>query len=102
MCLPIWLEDLRAAGLLHDIGKLDVSRELLYKAAQFTQEEYEEMQRHVERGVAAYHVPTTIRSWEEASLPEKEHALIFSLPVAEKYYVRAAWRGWVLKVDRGV
>jgi putative nucleotidyltransferase with HDIG domain len=46
------LEDLRAAGLLHDIGKLDVSRELLYKAAQFTQEEYEEMQRHVERGVA--------------------------------------------------
>ena len=46
------LEDLRAAGLLHDIGKLDVSRELLYKAAQFTKEEFDEMQRHVERGVA--------------------------------------------------
>ena len=46
------LEDVRASGLLHDIGKLDVSRELLYKAAQFTKEEFEEIQRHVERGVA--------------------------------------------------
>ncbi|MGH9202380.1 MAG: HD-GYP domain-containing protein, partial [Vicinamibacterales bacterium] len=49
---PERLEDLRAAGLLHDIGKLDISRELLYKAAQFTKEEFEEMQLHVERGVA--------------------------------------------------
>jgi putative nucleotidyltransferase with HDIG domain len=46
------IEDIRAAGLLHDIGKLDISRELLYKAAQFTAEDYEIMQRHVERGVA--------------------------------------------------
>jgi putative nucleotidyltransferase with HDIG domain len=46
------IEDIRAAGLLHDIGKLDISRELLYKAAQFTHEEYTEMQSHVERGVA--------------------------------------------------
>jgi response regulator RpfG family c-di-GMP phosphodiesterase len=30
------IEDIRAAGLLHDIGKLDVSRDLLAKAAQFT------------------------------------------------------------------
>ena len=34
------IEDVRAAGLLHDIGKLDISRDLLYKAAQFTREEY--------------------------------------------------------------
>jgi putative nucleotidyltransferase with HDIG domain len=46
------IEDVRAASLLHDIGKLDVSRSLLYKAARFTAEEYEEMQRHVERGAA--------------------------------------------------
>ena len=46
------IEDIRAAGLLHDIGKLDISRDLLHKAAQFTSQEYEEMQRHVERGVA--------------------------------------------------
>ncbi len=46
------IEDVRAAGLLHDIGKLNVSRDLLYKAAQFTREEYGEMQRHVDKGVA--------------------------------------------------
>ena len=49
---PDRIEDVRAAGLLHDIGKLDISRELLYKAAQFTPEEYHEMQTHVEKGVA--------------------------------------------------
>ena len=46
------IEDIRAAGLLHDIGKLNVSHELLYKAAQFTQAEYEQMQQHVDKGVA--------------------------------------------------
>jgi putative nucleotidyltransferase with HDIG domain len=45
------IEDVRAASLLHDIGKLDVSRELLYKAARLTHEEYQQMQRHVEKGV---------------------------------------------------
>jgi hypothetical protein len=30
------IEDVRAAGLLHDIGKLDISRDVLGKAAQFT------------------------------------------------------------------
>ncbi len=45
------IEDVRAAALLHDIGKLDISRQLLYKAARLTEEEFEEMKRHVERGV---------------------------------------------------
>jgi putative nucleotidyltransferase with HDIG domain len=45
------LEDVRAAGLLHDIGKLNVSRDLLHKAAQFTSGEYADMQRHVDKGV---------------------------------------------------
>ncbi len=49
---PDRIEDVRAAGMLHDIGKLDISRDLLYKAAQFTSEEYAEMQRHVDKGVA--------------------------------------------------
>jgi len=50
------IDDIKAAGLLHDIGKLDISRDLLYKAAQFTSEEYEEMQQHVARGVATLEV----------------------------------------------
>ena len=45
------IEDVRAAALLHDIGKLDISRELLYKAASLTAEEFQEMQTHVEKGV---------------------------------------------------
>jgi putative nucleotidyltransferase with HDIG domain len=45
------VEDVRAAALLHDIGKLDVSRELLYKAARLTKEEYDQMQQHVPKGV---------------------------------------------------
>jgi putative nucleotidyltransferase with HDIG domain len=49
---PDRVEDVRAAALLHDIGKLDVSRELLYKAARLTKEEYEQMQQHVSKGVA--------------------------------------------------
>jgi len=41
------IEDLRAAALLHDIGKLKISREILYKAAKLTQEEFEEVKKHV-------------------------------------------------------
>lgn len=44
------LEDVRAAALLHDIGKLDVSRDILYKAARLTAAEYNEMRNHVARG----------------------------------------------------
>jgi putative nucleotidyltransferase with HDIG domain len=48
---PARVEDVRAAALLHDIGKLEISRDLLYKAARLTREEYEEVQKHVSRGV---------------------------------------------------
>lgn len=41
------IEDIRSAGLLHDIGKLDVSRELLYKAAKLSESEYKEIKKHV-------------------------------------------------------
>ena len=46
------LEDVRAAALLHDIGKLDVSRAILYKAARLTEGEFKEMQQHVDRGIS--------------------------------------------------
>jgi HD-GYP domain-containing protein (c-di-GMP phosphodiesterase class II) len=45
------IEDVRAAAFLHDIGKLDISRQILHKAAKLTEGEYEEMQRHVSAGV---------------------------------------------------
>ena len=45
------IEDVRAAALLHDIGKLEISRDILYKAAKLTSDEYTEIQKHVSRGV---------------------------------------------------
>ncbi|WP_052299018.1 HD-GYP domain-containing protein [Thermodesulfatator indicus] len=41
------IEDLRSAALIHDIGKLKISREILYKAAKLTQKEFEHMKKHV-------------------------------------------------------
>jgi HD-GYP domain-containing protein (c-di-GMP phosphodiesterase class II) len=43
------IEDIRDASLLHDIGKLDISRQLLYKAASLSQEEFKEMKKHVKK-----------------------------------------------------
>ncbi len=46
------IEDIRAAALLHDIGKLETSRELLYKASKLNDEEYSEMKTHVHKGIS--------------------------------------------------
>lgn len=45
------IEDVRAAALLHDIGKLEISRDILYKAARLDDDEQQVMKTHVERGV---------------------------------------------------
>jgi len=53
MRLPNWQkEDLRAAALLHDIGKLETSRDILHKAARLSEDEVKEMKTHVERGIS--------------------------------------------------
>jgi putative nucleotidyltransferase with HDIG domain len=44
-------EIIRAAALLHDIGKLDISREVLHKAAELSKREISEVRSHVNRGV---------------------------------------------------
>ena len=46
------IQDVRAAALLHDVGKLEVSRQILYKAARLTEAEFEQMKQHVDKGVA--------------------------------------------------
>jgi len=45
------IEDIRAAALIHDLGKLEVSREILYKAARLTASEYNHVQQHVDLGI---------------------------------------------------
>ena len=44
------IDDVKDASLLHDIGKIKTSRELLYKASRFTESEYKEIKKHVEKG----------------------------------------------------
>jgi len=44
-------DDVFDASLLHDIGKMETSRELLHRAARLTESEYKEIKRHVEKGV---------------------------------------------------
>jgi putative nucleotidyltransferase with HDIG domain len=45
------IEDLQSAALLHDLGKLEISRELLYKASMLSDEEYHGIKKHVDKGV---------------------------------------------------
>jgi putative nucleotidyltransferase with HDIG domain len=45
------IEDVRAAALLHDIGKLETSRDILYKAARLTDEEMTHVRGHVDKGI---------------------------------------------------
>jgi putative nucleotidyltransferase with HDIG domain len=45
------IEDIRAAALLHDIGKLETSRDVLYKAAKLTEDEAKDIKNHVQKGV---------------------------------------------------
>lgn len=45
------VEDVRVAALLHDIGKLETSREVLYKAAQLNNDELQEIRAHVRKGI---------------------------------------------------
>lgn len=44
------VEDVRAASLLHDIGKLEISRELLHRAARLSDSERKEIMEHVDKG----------------------------------------------------
>ena len=44
------VEDIRTAALLHDIGKLEVSRKVLYKSASLNDGERQEMAEHTSRG----------------------------------------------------
>ncbi|MBN2514613.1 MAG: HD domain-containing protein [Deltaproteobacteria bacterium] len=48
---PDQIDDLRSAALLHDLGKLEISRELLYKASMLSDEEYSGIKKHVNKGV---------------------------------------------------
>ncbi len=47
---PLDVENVRAAALLHDIGKIEISLDVLHKAAALTDDEKELMDSHTEKG----------------------------------------------------
>ena len=47
------VEDIRSAALLHDVQKLGISREILYKSANLTADEMQRCQREMAKGKAA-------------------------------------------------
>ncbi len=53
------IEDIRSAALLHDLGKLDISREILYKAARLNKAEYDGIKKHVDKGAEMLTVADT-------------------------------------------
>jgi putative nucleotidyltransferase with HDIG domain len=53
------IEDIRSAALLHDLGKLDISREILYKAARLNKEEFNGIKKHVNKGAEMLTVADT-------------------------------------------
>ena len=60
------IDDVYDASLLHDIGKMETSRELLHKAARLTESEYKEIKQHTEKGV---HVVQPVRGPLERIIP---------------------------------
>ncbi|WP_415524670.1 HD domain-containing phosphohydrolase [Clostridium sp.] len=65
ICLPeTEIEDLRTAGLLHDIGKIAIEENILNKQERLTDEEFEEIKRHPEIG---YRILSTVNDMLEIS-----------------------------------
>lgn len=59
-------------GLVHDIGKISVMKELLMKASSFTDEEMEEMKKHTTAGAKTLETFTSIPHLKEAALYHHE------------------------------
>jgi 5'-deoxynucleotidase YfbR-like HD superfamily hydrolase len=49
---PDQIEDVRAASLLHDIGQIKTSRDLLSKASSLTQKEYDSFKKRADKGTS--------------------------------------------------
>lgn len=59
-------------GLVHDIGKISVMKELLLKPSEFTEEEMKKMKKHTTAGAKALETFTSIPQLKEAALYHHE------------------------------
>ena len=94
------IEALRAAALLHDIGKLAVPEQIINKPGKLTREEFEKMKVHplvgaeiLERVAFPYPVAPIVRShherWEDRAIPKDWRGKTFRS-------ARAFWRRWTV------
>ena len=74
------IEDLRAAGRLHDVGKIGIRESILNKPDRLTNEEFEHVKRHVQIGLdilaPLFHIKTPLKfvehhheRWDGAGYP---------------------------------
>ena len=97
------IEDVRAAALLHDIGKLDISRELLYKAASLTRDEMNAVQEHVSFGtdVAAGSADRSSASFLSSSRITTSLTVPATIPrAATRFPSRLASSAWPTSMTR--
>ncbi len=66
------IQNIFYCGLVHDIGKISVMKELLIKASSFTDEEMEKMKKHTTAGAKALETFTSIPQLKEAALYHHE------------------------------
>ena len=67
------LKELEIAGLFHDIGKISIPDEILYKPARLTKEEYEIIKTHTENGYHILRAADEYSNLAEYALSHHEH-----------------------------
>ncbi len=79
------IENIRVASLLHDIGKIEISSELISKAADLTTEERKIVQSHVEKGAEILDSVGTVLK-EAVPLVLSHHKLFIQDSLEEKKF----------------
>jgi HD-GYP domain-containing protein (c-di-GMP phosphodiesterase class II) len=67
------IEDIRIAGLLHDIGKLGIPKNILDKPARLTQEEFEVVKNHPDLAVKIIRKLSALRNISFIVQADQEH-----------------------------
>lgn len=86
------LEGFYVAGLLHDVGKIIVDRDIINKKKHLTSREFTEIMEHTKAG---YQILSTIRfPWSDVSLMAKSHHEKIRRPRVSRWFKRGSNLPW--------